>query len=90
MRRGVLFLSFFFGLASVCYAAEEKNKQLDELTSIQLGDYSLKFEGENPKRPTTLDEPPALNSFKRDAFNPFLGLRFSTPLDSNNFFKSGR
>lgn len=89
MRRSVLFLSFLVGLAGTCYAADEKNKQLDELTSIQLGDYSLKFEGENPRKSTPLEEPPGLNSFKKDAFNPFLGLKFSTPLDTSRF-NSGR
>jgi hypothetical protein len=91
MGRHFLFLcGFLFALAGLCPAAEpEKNKQIDTLTSIQLGDYSLKFEGENPRKPNDLDDPPALKSFRKDVFNPFFGLKFSTPLKEDPF-KSGR
>lgn len=91
MRLGtILFVAFLPAFASPCYSADdEKNKKIDELTSIQLGDYSLKFEGENPRKSTALEDPPGLNSFKRDAFNPFLGLKFSAPL-KDDLFKFGR
>jgi len=86
----MLVVAVLLGLASVCYAGEDqKNKQIEALTSIQLGDYSLKFEGENPRKSTTLEDPPGLASLKKDNFNPFLGLKFSTPL-KDDFFKFGR
>src|SRR6516162_1228167 len=94
MKQSFLFvLAFVFVLAFLvtpagnCLAAEaEKNKQIDSLTSIQLGDYSLKFDAENPRKSTDLDDPPGLKSLKKDAFSPFLGLRFSAPL-KDAFFK---
>ncbi len=91
MKSGsILVVVLLLGLAGICYAAEDqKNKQIEALTSIQLGDYSLKFEGENPRKSSALEDPPGLASFKKDAFNPFLGLKFSTPL-KDDFFKFGR
>jgi hypothetical protein len=75
--------------ASNALAAEvEKNNQIDSLSSIQLGDYSLKFSGESPKKPNDLDNPPSLKSFRKDTFSPFLGLKFSAPLNGD-FFKPG-
>ena len=42
------------GLAGIGFTAEvDKNKQLDALTSFQLGGYSLEFEGENHGNPRT-------------------------------------
>jgi len=74
-------LAFLATPAGNCLAVEvEKNKQIDSLTTIQLGDYSLKFDGENPRKSTDLDDPPGLKSLKKDVFSPFLGLRFSAPL----------
>ncbi len=86
----ILFLAFLLGLASSCYAADdEKKTRLDALSSVQLGDYSLKFDGENPRKSSALEEPPALNSFKKSTFSPFLGLKLSTPL-KGDLFKFGR
>jgi len=92
MRQRSLFLSLplLLGLAGVGFTAEvDKNKQLDALTSFQLGDYSLEFEGGEPRKSTDLDNPPGLQSFKKDPFfSPFVGLKFSTPL-KDDFFKAG-
>ena len=80
-------LAFLATPAGNCLAVEvEKNKQIDSLTTIQLGDYSLKFDGENPRKSTDLDDPPGLKSLKKDVFSPFLGLRLSAPL-KDDFFK---
>ena len=81
----LLFL-VLFGFAGHVFAAEtEKNTQIDSLTSFQLGDYTLKFEGESPRKPNSLDNPSGLKSFEKDHFNPFLGLKFSTPLKGDLF-----
>jgi hypothetical protein len=81
----LLFL-VLFGLVGHGFAAEpEKNTQIDSLTSFQLGDYTLKFEGESPRKPNSLDNPPGLKSFEKDHFNSFLGLKFSTPLKGDLF-----
>lgn len=85
----LLFAVILFGPAVTCYAEDQKNTKIDELTSIQLGGAALKFEGENPRKSTALEDPPGLSSFKKDSFNPFLGLKLSTPL-SGDFFKGGR
>jgi hypothetical protein len=91
MKAGVtFFLAFSFGFATACWAAEkDKNTRIDELTSIQLGSSSLKFEGEAPKKTVAPDDPAGMNNFKKESTRPFLGLRFSTPL-KDDFFKSGR
>ena len=85
-----LILGFLLGLIGASCAAEDerKNKQIDELTSIQLGDYSLKFEGDTPKT-IAPDSPPGMTNFKKETTGPFLGLKFSTPLN-NDFLKRGR
>jgi hypothetical protein len=88
-RTSTLALGFLFGLSSPSYAADEKNKPIDELTSIQLGDYSLKFEGDAPKSTTVPRDPPGMSNFKKESNTPFLGLKFSTPL-KDDFFKLGR
>jgi hypothetical protein len=86
----ILVLGFLFGLTSASSAAgDEKNKQIDELTSIQLGDYSLRYEGDAPRTAVTPDSPPGMTNFKKETNGPFLGLKFSTPL-RDNFFKPGR
>ena len=86
MGRHSLFLpACLLGLAGTCFAAEdEKNKQIDAFTPIQLGNYSLEFQGDNLRKSTDLDDPPALKNFKRDVFNPFVGLKFSTPLQGDS------
>ena len=76
MRRYCFFLFLVLsGFAGSGFAAEpEKNTQIDSLTSFQLGDYTLKFEGESPRKPNSLDNPPGLKSYEKDRLNPFLGL----------------
>ncbi|HXX09557.1 MAG TPA: hypothetical protein VEJ43_16000 [Pseudolabrys sp.] len=66
----------------------EKNNQIDSLSSIQLGDYSLKFSGESPRKSNDFDSPLSLKSFRKDTFSPFLGLKFSAQL-KDDFFKPG-
>jgi hypothetical protein len=86
----ILCLGFLVGLTSIAYAAEAgKNKQLDELTSIQLGDYSLRYEGDAPHNTIAPDSPPGMANFRKETTGPFLGLKFSTPL-KDDFFKLGR
>ena len=86
----VLGLAFAFGLATACWAAEtDKNTRIDELTSIQLGGSSLKFEGEAPKKTVAPDAPAGMTNYKRESTGPFLGLRFSTPF-KDDLFKLGR
>jgi len=85
-----LVLAFLVGLTSIAYAVEaEKNKQIDELTSIQLGDYSLRYEGDAPRNTIAPDSPPGMSNFRKETPGPFLGLKFSTPL-KDDFFKLGR
>jgi len=57
------------GLAGVGFTAEvDKNKQLDALTSFQLGDYSLEFEGgENHGNPRTSKIPRDYKASRRTA-----------------------
>ena len=89
-RYTLILLPFVLGLSSPGFGAEVgKSNQIDSLTSFQLGDYSLKFDGENPRKPSDLYDPPGLKSFRKDAFNPFVGLKFSSPL-KDNFFEPGR
>ena len=77
----IFFLAFLFGLATACYAAEdEKNKQIDALTSVPLGDYLLKFEGEAPRKTVVPDDPAGMTNFRKETTRPFLGLKLSTPL----------
>ena len=86
----ILVLGFLFGLTSAsCAAEDEKNKQIDELTSIQLGDYSLRYEGEAPRNAVAADSLAGMPNFKKEPTKPFLGLKFSTPL-KDDFFKLGR
>ena len=89
----ILGLALSFSFATACWAAEkkdnDKNSKIDELTSIQLGGASLKFEGEAPKKTVAPDDPAGMSNFKKESTGPFLGLRFSTPL-SGDFFKTGR
>ena len=85
-----LVLGFLFVLTGACYGAEdEKTKRIDELTSIQLGGSSLKFEGDAPKSTTVPGDPPGMSNFKKESTTPFLGLKLSTPL-KDDFFKLGR
>jgi len=86
-----LVLGVLFVLTGACYGAEdEKNKRIDELTSIQLGGSSLKFEGDAPKSTTVPGDPPGMSNFRKESTTtPFLGLKFSTPL-KDDFFKPGR
>jgi len=90
MKQTFIFVfSFLVIPASICLAAEvEKNNQLDSLASIQLGDYSLKFSGESPRKSNDFDSPLSLKSFRKDTFSPFLGLKFSAQL-KDDFFKPG-
>lgn len=79
-----LVMAFCFGVATACCAAEpQKNSKIDELTSIQLGVSSLKFEGEAPKRTVAPDDPAGMTNFRKESSGPFLGLRFSTPLSGD-------
>lgn len=91
MRR--CFFLLFLGLSGFVergFAAESQNNTpIDSLTSFQLGDYTLRFEGESPRKPNSLDSPPGLKSYEKDHFNPFLGLKFSTPL-KGDLFQIGR
>ena len=85
---GIVVISF--GLATTCWSAEsDKNSRIDELTSIQLGKSSLKFEGEAPKKTIAPDDPAGMANFKKENTGPFLGLRFSTPF-KDDFFKPAR
>jgi hypothetical protein len=89
-RYALVFLPFVLGLSGPSFGAEaEKSNQIDSLTSFQLGDYSVKFDGENPRKPSDLYDPPGLKSFRKDAFNPFVGLTVSSPL-KDNFLEPGR
>ncbi|MGB9045516.1 MAG: hypothetical protein WCC81_24035 [Pseudolabrys sp.] len=89
-RYTLILLPFVLGLSGPGFGAEVgKSNQIDSLTSFQLGDYSLKFDGENPRKPSDLYDPPGLKSFRKDAFNPFVGLKLSSPL-KDNFFEPGR
>ena len=90
MSRYTLFLlPFVLGLSGPVFGTEVgKNNQMDSLTSIQLGDYSLKFDGDSPRKSNDLFDPPGLKSFRKDSFNPFLGLKFSSPL-KDNFLNPG-
>ena len=85
MRWCCLFLVLAgFVFAKSGFAAElEKNAQIDALSSFQLGDYSLKFEGESPRKSNGLDNPPGLRSYEKDHFNPFFGFRLSAPLKND-------
>ena len=72
-----VFVFFLFlvlsGFAGPGFAAEpEKDTQIDSLTSFQLGDYTLKFEGESPRKPNSLDNPPGLKSYERTISIRFL------------------
>jgi hypothetical protein len=91
MRAGrILVIGFLVGLTSIACAVEaEKNKQIEELTSIQLGDYSLRYEGDAPHNTIAPDSPPGMSNFKKETPGPFLGLKFSTPL-KDDLFKLGR
>ena len=84
MNRYTLAILFVLGLSGPNFGAEVgKSNQIDSLTSLQLGDYSIKFDGENPRKPNDLYDPPGLQSFRKDIFNPFVGLKFSSPLKDN-------
>jgi hypothetical protein len=88
--RSILVFGFLVGVTSAAHAAEgEKNKQLDELTSIQLGDYSLRYEGDAPRNTIAPDSPPGMSNYRKETPGPFLGLKFSTPL-KDDLFKLGR
>jgi len=90
MKTASLLLALSLGLATACWAAEkDKNSRIDELTSIQLGGSSLKFEGEAPKKTVAPDDPAGMSNFKKESSGPFLGLRFSTPF-KDDLFKIGR
>ena len=92
MRYILFLLPFVFGLSGPGFGAEVgKNNQIDSLTSFQLGDYSVKFEGDSPRKFTDLYDPPGLRRFRKaeDAFTPFFGLKFSSPL-KDDFFNHGR
>ncbi|HVO91850.1 MAG TPA: hypothetical protein VMT22_03365 [Terriglobales bacterium] len=85
----ILFLTFLLGAASACYAADdEKNSRLDALSSIQLGDYILSFDGENPRKYSALKDAPALKNLEKDTWSPFIGLKLSRPL-KGDLFKFG-
>ena len=90
---GFAALIIAFGFATTCWSAENdknaKNNKIDELTSIQLGGSSLKFEGEAPKKTVAPDDPAGMSNFRKESTGPFLGLRFSTPF-KDDFFKFGR
>lgn len=90
MKTTSLVLALSLGLATGCWAAEkDKNARIDELTSIQLGGSSLKFEGEAPKKTVAPDDPAGMGNYKKENSGPFLGLRFSTPF-KDDLFKIGR
>jgi hypothetical protein len=84
MKTARLVLALSLGLVTACWAADKnesnKNSKIDDLTSIQLGGSSLKFEGEAPKKTVAPDDPAGMGNFKKESTGPFLGLRFSTPL----------
>ena len=91
-RYTLVLLPFVLGLSGRGFGAEVgKINQTDSLTSFQLGDYSLKFEGDSPRKFTDLYDPPGLRRFRKaeDAFTPFFGLKFSSPL-KDDFFNHGR
>ena len=90
-RYTLILFPFVLGLSGPGFGAEVRNRPIkfNFLTSFQLGDYSLKFDGENPRKPSDLYDPPGLKSFRKDAFNPFVGLKLSSPL-KDNFFEPGR
>jgi len=85
MSRYTLFLlPFALALSGPVFSAEAgKNNQIDSLTSFQLGDYSLKVDGDNPRKTNDLYDLPGLQSFRKETFNPYLGLKFSSPLKEN-------
>jgi hypothetical protein len=85
----ILVLGFLFCLTSASCAAEDEKKQIDELTSIQLGDYSLRYEGEAPRNAVAADSLAGMPNFKKEPTKPFLGLKFSTQL-KDDFVKLGR
>lgn len=77
----ILVIVAFATSATVCYAGES-NTKLEELTSTQLGDYSLKLETDEPQKIGVAD-PSALTPLRRDTVKPFLGLKLSRPLPDN-------
>jgi hypothetical protein len=89
-RYSLIFLSFVLGLSGPSLGAEVgKSNQIDSLTSFQLGDYSVKFDGEGPRKPNDLFDPPGLQSFRKDAFNPFVDLKLSSPLKDKFLEREG-
>lgn len=89
-RTASVALALSLGMGTACWAADsDKNSKIDELTSIQLGGSSLKFEGEAPKKTVAPDDPAGMSNFKKESPGPFLGLRFSTPI-GGSLFKTGR
>jgi hypothetical protein len=87
----IVVLAFLFGLTNAsCATEDEKNKQINGVGSIHLGDSFLGFEGEAPRNSVVAPDPPAgMTNFTKETTRPFLGLRFSTPL-KEDFFKPGR
>ena len=51
--------------------------------------YKATLSNEAPRKTIAPDAPPGMTNFRRETNGPFLGLKFSTPLN-NEFFKPGR
>jgi hypothetical protein len=86
----IVVLGFLFGLTNAsCATEDEKNKQINRVGSIQVGDSSLGFEGEAPRNNVAPDPPSGMINFTKETTRPFVGLRFSTPL-KEDFLKPGR
>jgi len=71
-------------LAPAGHAGEaDKNDEAKPLLPpVTFGDnYSVKLDVDKPKA-SDLDAPPALTPLRDDSFQPFVGLKFTKPLNS--------
>jgi len=86
---GAVAFACLLGFASNSYAGEnEKPNKIEDLTTTQLGDYSLKLETDQPAS-SNAPVPLGLLPSKQDAINPFVGLKLSKPLP-NDFLSLGK
>jgi hypothetical protein len=77
-------VAFFvlFTLLSASYAADREASKLDELSSAKLGDYTLKFDTDQPGK-APISDPSGLTPLRRETAKPFVGFSFSRPLPDN-------
>jgi hypothetical protein len=77
----VLVFALCSGAATACYAADtgKGGKSDFALPSMQLGDYSVKLDTDEPRQ-AGVPDPSGLTTMRQDSMRTFVGVSLSRPL----------